>query len=264
MIAPTDSPAQDARARLANGCDTMKHRLAGLLDSKGRVADEVHAIRKLAKSLRGGLALFRLEKSAAREIQAVSRLLSDPRDATSRARTWHRLAWNADPQVAAAIARLLDQHTHSASRRPPPETIAWCVERVAAARRELDALAADELTTRVASGLARLERRLHARCRKLDGRHGNGQFHKTRKALKAWLGAIQFLATSGAAHDPELETLAALLGDENDVATFADWLEAHGFTQRFAPDLRATITARRRELQQKIIRDTACVALVSR
>ena len=247
------------RDRLANGCNTMKQRLLGLLDSKGKVADEIHAIRKLGKSLRGGLALFRLEKTASLEIQAVSRLLSGPRDATSRANTWHRLAWNADPRLAAAIATLLDQHTHSASRRPPPETVAWCVDRAAAARQELDRLPTDGLAARAASGLARLERRLRHRCRKLDHR-SDERFHQARKALKAWFGAISFLSADVEAHDPELEILAELLGDENDLATLADWLEIHGFTPRFAPHLRQAITKARRKLQQKAIRDVACMA----
>lgn len=256
MIEPTNSPAQAARDLLASACETMNLRLAGLLDSKGRVADEIHAIRKLGKSLRGGLALFRLEKTAVLEIQAVCRLLSGPRDATSRARTWQQLAWDGDPRVAAAISGLLEQQTHSASRRPPPETIAWCVSRVEAARLELDALAADSLASRSASGLARLERRLRVRCRQLD-RRSEDRFHKARKALKAWLGACGFLSAGVVVHEPKLEMLAALLGDENDLATLAQWLESHGFTRRFAPQLRQTIQAARRHLQHKAIRDAA-------
>ena len=263
MLDPTDSPVQGARDLLARACDTLSMRLAGLLDSKGRIADDIHAIRKLGKSLRGGFSLLRLEKSAAREIQAVSRLLSGPRDATSRARTWHQLAWHGDPQLAAAITGLLDQQTHSASRRPPPETIAWCVSRVTAARQELDALAADSLLRRAHSGLARLQRRLASRCRQLD-RRSDDRFHQARKALKAWLGAREFLAAEAVSHEPGLEMLAALLGDENDLATLAQWLDGHGFTRRFAPDLRRTIDAARRRLQRQAIRDAARVAPATR
>ena len=98
MNFPNDSVTQFAKDRLAGGCDTMRQRLHGLLDAKGRVAEEVHAIRKLGKSLRGGFSLFRLEKSAALEIQAIGRLLAGPRDAVSRLKTWNKLGWVGDPQ----------------------------------------------------------------------------------------------------------------------------------------------------------------------
>ena len=121
MAAPSEDHARFAREQLASGCDTMARLLVGLIDSKGRVAEEVHAIRKLGKSLRGGFSLFRLGKSSAKEIQAIGRLLSGPRDAVSRLNTWHKLAWNDDASATAAIVGLLDQQTHTAARRPPPE-----------------------------------------------------------------------------------------------------------------------------------------------
>ena len=192
MIAPDDAICQLARERLALDCTKMNTLLLGLLDSKGKVAEEIHAIRKLGKSLRGGFALFRLEKSAALEIQAIGRLLSGPRDAVSRLNTWNKLGWVGDPGISAAIAGLLDQHTHSAARRPPPETIAWCVDRVGAALDELQSLPKEHLPERISKGLAKLEKRTLQRCRKLDHREEE-DFHEARKAVKAWLGAIGFL-----------------------------------------------------------------------
>lgn len=256
MTALNETDAQTARERLACGCDTMKDLLNGLLDSKGRVAEEVHAIRKLGKSLRGGFSLFRLESSAALEIQAIGRLLSGPRDAVSRQNTWNKLGWAGDARVAAAIAGLLEIHTNSAARRPPPETIAWCQDRVAAARAGLDALPGEHLSATLEEGLSRLQRKVRKRCRKLDHR-SEEDFHEARKAIKAWLGAVGFLPDGLLETDPLVHEMAELLGDENDLATLSDWLEEHGFTPRFAPDLWNAVKSARKRLQRKAIKDAA-------
>ena len=192
MTSLNDEIAAFARAQLASGCDQMDHLLAGLLDSKGRVAEEVHAIRKLGKSLRGGFSLFRLGKTSALEIQVIGRLLSGPRDAVSRLNTWNKLAWEDDASAKTAIASLLDQQTHSAARRPPPEAIAWCIERVAAARRNLLEIPPEALPNRLDQGLKKLRKQVAKRCRNLD-HEGEEDFHDARKALKAYLGALGFL-----------------------------------------------------------------------
>ena len=54
-------------------------------------------------------------------------------------------------------------------------------------------------------------------------------------------------------HRP-LDRLAKWLGDENDLATLSGWLEAHGFTERFAPGLWKTVRKARSRLQRKVIR----------
>lgn len=243
-----------ARDRLADGCDSMKQMLTGLLDSKGRVAEEVHALRKLGKSLRGGFSLFGLGKSAALEIQAIGRLLSEPRDAVSRLSTWNKLAWAGVPEVAAAIHGLLEQQTHSAARRPPQETMDWCVQRVDAAKAELVALPAESLAETVQDGLEKLEKRALKRCGRLDHKEEE-DFHEARKAVKAWLGAAGFLGEGPIRVDPKFHDLAEVLGDENDLATLSSWLENHGFTRRFAPDLWKAIKAARRAKQKIAIRD---------
>jgi hypothetical protein len=248
------SDARQTRERLASGCGQMKQLLHGLLDSKGKVAEEIHAIRKLGKSLRGGFSLFRLGKSAALEIQAIGRLLSGPRDAVSRFNTWNKLGWTGDAVLASVIGGLLEQQTHSAARRPPVETIAWCVARVDAAAIELQNLPEEDLEERIAKGRAKLERKAISRCRRLDHR-AEEDFHEARKALKAWTGALGFLHEGTVKVEPILHELAEFLGDENDLATLSVWLEEHGFTQRFAPDLWRTISAARRRLQRKVIKD---------
>jgi hypothetical protein len=218
------------------------------------VAEEIHGIRKLGKSLRGGFDLFLLGEEAAPEIQAIGRLLSGPRDAVSRLNTWNKLGWVGDPGISAAITGLLDQQTHSAARRPPPETIAWCVDRVSAALDELQSLPAEHLPEHIAKGLAKLEKRMLSRCRKLN-HQDDEDFHQARKAVKAWLGVIGFLPDISLKADPVLHELAEQLGDENDLTTLATWMDDHGFARRFAPDLWDTIKTSRRRLQRKAIKD---------
>jgi hypothetical protein len=256
MSHPVEQEAKFAREQLLAGCDTMERFLHGLLDSKGRVAEEVHAIRKLGKSLRGGFSLFRLGKNSAKEIQAIGRLLSSPRDAVSRLNTWHKLGWNDDDSASAAIGALLVQQTHSAARRPPPETIAWCAERVAAARRNLQELAENDLTERVGIGMQKLRKRLSKRFETID-HSGKEDFHDARKALKAYLGALGFMPAESFAPDPEMTKLADVLGDENDLGTLSTWLEARGFTADFVPGLWEKLTKSRAKLRKKAIEDAA-------
>ncbi|MES2467534.1 MAG: hypothetical protein V4675_09560 [Verrucomicrobiota bacterium] len=252
MKAFPDSVASFAREQTSGGCDTLRHLLHGLRDHQGRIEDEVHAIRKLGKSVRGGFALFCLEKSAAREIQAVGRLLSGPRDAVTRWHTWNKLEWHGEIPLAAAVAARLEQQTHSAARRPPPETIAWCADRVGTAQQALQDVSADELPERLRKGLARLHRRVRQRCARLD--HGvETDFHEARKAVKAWLGAVGFLPAGVIPAHPPMDELAEWLGDENDLAILSVWLADHGFNPRFAPGLWKTLRTARRRIQRKII-----------
>ena len=258
MNAVDETAALAAREKLLAGCESMKDLLNGLLDSKGRVAEEIHAIRKLGKSLRGGFALFRLGKSAAAEIQAIGRLLSASRDAVSRFNTWQKLGWVGEPEVTAAISGMLEQCTHSAARRPPAEAIAWCVARVDAACSELIALPAASLAKNLNEGLGKLERRAIKRCHQLDHRREE-DFHEARKAVKAWLGAVGFLPVADGVTqaDPLAHHLAERLGDENDLATLGSWLDEHGFTKRFVPELWSALTTERRRLQRKLVKDGA-------
>ncbi|MGL4399473.1 MAG: CHAD domain-containing protein [Luteolibacter sp.] len=250
----TDRDAQFAREKLAGGCERIERLLRGLLDTRGRIAEEVHATRKLGKSLRGGFALFGLGKSSSREIQAIGRLLSGPRDAVSRLSTWKKVDWDGDSSAAAAIGALLEKLTHSAARRPPQETIAWCVERVHSARRNLEELPLDSLAEQLAAGLKKLDKQVIKRCRKLN-HAGKEDFHDARKALKAYLGALGFLPAGMIPLDPKLTELPELLGDENDLATLSEWLENHGFTAELVPGLWDKLEQRRHQLRSEVIRE---------
>lgn len=253
MTLLTQSDAEFARAELDAGCNMMAQLLNGLLDSKGRVADEVHAIRKLGKSLRGGFSLFQLKDSAS-EIQVIGRLLSAPRDAVSRLKTWQKLDWENDLIVSKAIFGMLDHSTHSAARRPPQETIEWCQERITAARQTLMELHVDALKSITRVGAKRLQKKVRRRLAALDCRDEDG-FHDARKALKAYMGAAGFLPKQEQPLNPEMSEIADLLGDENDLATLSDWLTAHGFTESFAEGLWKLIKKNRRALRKKIVAD---------
>ncbi len=252
MIHPTEADAQFIRERLAVGCFTLQQQLGDLTAAHGQVADNVHAIRKLAKSLRGGFALFHLKPSPATNIQAIGRLLSDRRDAVARLTTWTHLDWLADPPSAAAITSLLDQQAHSAALRPPPPAVAWCLDHITAAQQALLAMSSVDLARQITDGLTSLEHKTFKRCRMLDHR-SHKDFHQARKALKAWLGAVGFLPQPMTHTDPQLNNLADVLGDENDLATLADWLQCHGFTPQLAPDLWQTLNTARHQLQRDAI-----------
>lgn len=256
MNYPDETATRHAREQLAAGCATMKQLLLGLLDSKGKVAEEVHAIRKLGKSLRGGFSLFRLEKSSSQEIQAIGRLLSGPRDAVSRHHTWNKLAWTGDPVVSEAVGKLLEQQTHSAARRPPRETIEWCLARVDAGLDGLQHLPNRKLCRILAKGMKKLERRANKRCGKLY-QQSEEDFHEARKSVKALIGAAGFLPEGAMVVDSQFLELAENLGDENDLATLSAWLVDHGFTERFAPELWKTLNTTRRNLQKQVVRDVA-------
>lgn len=258
MASVDDENVRFASEQLVIGCATMENLLRGLLDSKGKIAEEVHAIRKLGKTLRGGFGLFMLSKDSAKEIQAIGRLLSGPRDAVSRLSTWNKLAWDEDAALVAAITGLLDQQTHSAARKPPQETIDWCLARVEAARNNLLALPPEDLAARVETGIKNLRKKVCKRCRKLD-RNGEEDFHDARKAVKAYLGAIGFLPEGLVVADPKMLELAEILGDENDLATLSFWLAEHGFTPHFAPSLWKKLEKARVKLRKRAIRDAAAL-----
>jgi hypothetical protein len=125
---------------------------------------------------------------------------------------------------------------------------------VDAALAELEKLPEGDLSSRLAKGLKKLTRRALKRCGRLDHRDEE-DFHEARKAVKALLGASGILPEGVAALDPLFHDLAELLGDENDLVTLSVWLEGHGFTKRFAPDLWETLAATRRKLQKRVMRE---------
>jgi len=225
------------RERLLGLCEAMETRLHGLLDSKRRVAEDVHEIRKLGKALRGGLALVGMPEETLQAVTAVGRLLAGQRDAVSRLKTWQRLGWEERPEAedpaVRAVTAMLEKLAHSAGRRPPQEAVAWAVARMGEVRSALAQLAEEQLQAKLPQGMCRLKQRMDKRVGKLGMRHRDEPaFHKARKALKAWLGAQTLM---GEAADVVCVQLADLLGDENDLSALEAWLDARGFSKEVTP-----------------------------
>lgn len=254
MITPTEEDARFASEQLATGCEALERQLQALFAQSETVAQQIHAIRKLGKSLRGGFCLFRLGKAPNKEIQAIGRLLSGSRDAVSRLSTWRKLDWQEDPSAAAAIVGLLEQQTGSAERQPRPETLSWCVERAKAAREHLHKLPAENLAERISFGVEKLQKQVVKRARRLDP-DSEEDFHDLRKALKAYLGALAFLPGHAGKRNPIMEEMAELLGDENDLSTLSIWLSAHGFTPEFVPGLWKALNKSQAKLRKRVMRD---------
>jgi hypothetical protein len=249
------------RERLLGLCDAMEVRLHGLLDSKRKVSEDVHEIRKLGKSLRGGLVLVGMPTEIVREVMAVGRLLVGQRDAVSRRKTWERLTWEEgphgeDPGVR-AVGAILEKLARSAGRRPPGEAVVWAEARIWEVRRALARTSEEEMQAELPHGVRRLKRRVGKRLKHLGmKKRDEPAFHETRKALKAWLGAQALL---GEPADEECAKLAELLGDENDLSALEIWLDAHGFSQDMAPVVWYRVDDRHHKLRAKILeeRDSA-------
>ncbi len=226
------------RERLVGLCDAMEARLHGLRDSKRRVVDDVHEIRKLGKALRGGLALVGMDRPSLRAVAAIGRLLAGPRDAVSCLKTWRHLGWDdaqSEVEIPAvrAVTAMLEKLAHSAGRRPPQEAVAWAVARIDEVRAALAGQTEAGLLEKLPHGVRRLRRRMDKRLGKLGMRRRDAPaFHQARKAVKAWLGAQALL---GEPADDTCVQLAALLGDENDLSALEDWLNARGFSKAVTP-----------------------------
>jgi hypothetical protein len=259
MTPVTEEHAVFAREQLAGGCNRLEEMLHGLRSGDGPTSDQVHSIRKLGKSLRGGFVLFGLEKSSAMEIQSIGRLLSESRDAVSRLNTWRKLGWNQNESAASAILGMLEHSVHSATRQPPAEVIAWCLERVDLARRPLIDLAGVNQVDLIDHGLRKLRKRMVKRSKRLS-RQRKDDFHEARKAAKSYLGALGFLPDPPGKSQPVLHDLAELLGDENDLATLSAWLLSHGFTKAFLPGMWQELNRSRRLLREKAMRHAAKLA----
>lgn len=249
------------RERLLGLCDTMEARLHGLLDSKRRVSDEVHEIRKLGKALRGGLILVGMPAETVRAVAAVGRLLAGQRDAVSRRKTWERLGWEDGPHVedpsVRAVGAMLEKQARSAGRRPPQEAVVWAEARIWEVRKALARSSEVELQEELPQGVRRLRRRVCKRLKQLGMMEcDKPAFHEARKALKAWLGAQALLAEPS---DGECAALAELLGDENDLTALETWLDARGFNKDMSPVVWQLVGDRHRKLRAKILdqRDSA-------
>lgn len=229
--APSDFVS--ARANLITACTEMERLLSGLTDSHGRVADEIHVVRKHGKRLRGGLVVIGEAKPCIRWIAVIGRMLGGSRDAVVRTKTWDSLGIDSTipGSVEAAISSILGLEAHAAARRPPQEVIDWSLAALAQVRNRLEARNDGETAELAEKGSHHLRKQLKKRLKRALQRVDNEDFHDCRKAAKAWLGGMSIVAPNlELPAKSEIEKLADNLGDENDLEVLAKWLNDRGFT----------------------------------
>jgi len=245
-----------ARGAIIAACAEMERLLSGLNDTHGRVADEIHQTRKAGKRLRGALVMAGEPKPCIRWIAVIGRMLGASRDAVVRAKTWHLLATGPAPSgsAEAAVGALLDQEAHSSTRRPPQAVIDWSLAALRQVKARLEAQTDEEVAKAAEDGAEKLEKQLRKRLKRALQRVTNEDFHECRKAAKAWLGGMA-LAAPGVElpAKQQAEDLSASLGDENDLAVLADWLEARGFTPTICPAAWKVLRKRQEKIRRKSI-----------
>ena len=246
----------DARTALLAACDEMEDRLRGLVDSEGKVADEIHQLRKLGKRLRGALAMIGEPKPCIRWIAVIGRMLGGSRDAGVRAKTWRSLGVEstAAGSVETAIRDLLDSEADASIRKPPGGVIDWSLAAVKQVKARIESQSEEEVAAKASKGSALLRRRLKRRLKKALDRVTNEDFHDCRKAAKAWLGGLSIVAPSLAvpAKD-ETDKLCGNLGEENDLEVLAAWLETRGFSPATAKTPWKVLRKRQEKIRRRSI-----------
>jgi len=251
---PTDFAS--ARPALIAACVELERLLEGLNDSHGRVADEIHQVRKLGKRLRGGLTLIGEAKPCLRWIAVIGRMLGGSRDSVVRAKTWTSLGIESPAvgSVEGAISGLLALESDAANRRPPQSVIDWAVAAVDQVKARLEARTDEELAKEAEEGAALLKRRLRKRLKRALERVQNEDFHDCRKAAKAWLGGMSMVAPALALPgQAETEKLANSLGEENDLEVLACWLTSRGFSQATAAAPWKALRRRQEKIRRRSI-----------
>jgi CHAD domain-containing protein len=250
------SDFSDARAALIAACDEMENRLRGLLDSQGKVVDEIHQLRKLGKRVRGGLAMIGEPKPCLRWIAVIGKMLGGSRDAVVRARTWKSLGVDstATGAVETAIRELLDLEADASIRKPPQGVIDWSLSAVGQVRARLEAHSPEEVAHQASKGAGLLRRRLKRRLKRALDRVQNEDFHDCRKAVKAWLGGMAVVAPSlPLPAKEETEKLANSLGEENDLEVLATWLTSRGFSPATAKSAWKVLHKRQEKVRRRSI-----------
>jgi len=245
-----------ARRHLIAACTEMERMLTGLNDSHGRVADEIHQVRKHGKRLRGGLALIGEAKPCIRWIAVVGRMLGASRDAVVRAKTWNSLDIDssAPGSAEAAISAMLGLEAQAAARRPPQEVIDWSLAALGMVRARLEARTDEETAQLAESGEHHLKKQLKKRLKRALQRVHNEDFHDCRKAAKAWLGGMALVAPGiELPGREEAEKLADSLGDENDLEVLAQWLADRGFTHATTRVAWKTLLKRQEKIRRRSI-----------
>lgn len=255
-MSDVSSPFAGARTSMIDLCHEIERMLGGLTDSHGRVADEIHQVRKAGKRLRGALMMAGEPKPCLRWIAVIGRMLGGSRDATVRVKTWTALTAGETEvgSAEAAAAGLLALEAQAANRKPPQAVVDWSLAAVAQVRGRLEAREDLEFAEQVAVGADKLRRQLRKRLKRALQRVSNEDFHDCRKSAKAWLGGLSVVAPD-LVHPatPAAEKVAGTLGQENDLAVLALWLDDHGFSSTLCPGPWKLLRKRQEKVRRKSI-----------
>ena len=239
---------QDQLLAACSHCESLLHRLVA---PDASVCDLIHQLRKLGKSLRGGIAMCKLDPHALDHLQAIGRMFSDARDSFVRLQTWDALNWHEDAIAYAAITAALEAQLDASSSPPSPAMIDWCLMLLGPVTDTIRSAPIELMAQALAIGIQQQDELIAKRCLQLQSKHPE-RFHRCRKAIKARLGGLDYLPCP----QPELKAtykpLSDQLGEENDLATLAHWLDHHGFSQKLLPSLWCALKDKQRALQQEI------------
>lgn len=221
-----------ARAALIAACVEMETIFSGIANKQEQVVEDVHHLRQLGKRLRGALEMSGEAKPCLRWVSVIGRMLGASRDATVRASTWRGLGEDSmlPGSIEAAIDSLLDQEARAARQPPPAGVCEWSRLAIEQIRSRLEARDDRELAASAQQGAETCRRRLRKRLKRTLERVRDEDFHACRRDLKAWLGGMSLLAPNlDAPGHAEAGKLASHLGEEQDLAVLARWLEERGF-----------------------------------
>jgi len=243
--------------------------LAALADRQQDAVENIHTLRKNGKRLRGGLELLGAPEPVIQELRDFGRLLSVARDSTVRVLTMRALCERAgegvmaDPEFEVAMRQL---EAESKLGGAPPAAVRKFIrdrlESVVEWLQDARFSGSKGVTKRMRQLISRAERRLRVIARKpkqLERRlrviarkpKQLEDYHETRKAVKALLGAAQFLfETPERALRREMRRLDRLgedLGWVQDLDVLDEWLENHGLTTARLPVLHQSMQRQIRE-----------------
>jgi len=241
--------------RLDPAIETCRQALAALADRQQDAVENIHTLRKNGKRLRGGLELLGAPEPVLRELRDFGRLLSVARDSTVRVLTMRALcerageAVMADPDFEVAMRQL---QAESKLGGIPPLAVRKFVhdrlETVVEWLQDASFSGSKGVTKRMRRLISRAERRLKV----ISGKPKQLEdYHETRKAVKALLGASQFLfKTPEPALRREMRRLDRLgedLGWVQDLDVLDEWHESHGLTTARLPVLHQSMHRQIRE-----------------
>lgn len=235
----SDSPNEFSGARVAliAACEEMDGLLNGLVDSKGRIVDEIHQVRKAGKRLRGALTIIGEPKPCVRWLAVIGKMLGESRDATVRVQVWRDLGFDqpGPNSVEAVIASVLALEADAARRCPTREVVEWARSAVTQLKNRLEARSDEEIAEDAEVGADKLYRQLRKRLKRTYQRSRDADFQECRKVIIEWTGGMSLIAPNlELPGEDEAARLSENLGEESDLEVLAQWMTKRGFSSAIA------------------------------